>query len=42
MGEEEKILKWMGEEEKMGQSNGKEDDHKNKKITRLTEEMGRK
>lgn len=32
----------MGEEEKMGQSNGKEDDHKNKKFARLTEEMGRK
>lgn len=26
----------------MGQSNGKEDDHKNKKITRLPKEMGRK
>lgn len=42
MNRRKKILKWMGEEEKMGQSNGKEDDHKNKKFARLTEEMGRK
>lgn len=42
MGEEKNIEMNRERRQNMGQSNGKEDDHKNKKITRLTKEMGRK